>query len=132
MFTSPLLTRSQIGAAVLFHNNLHRLPLPGHLQRKSQEQEADVPLPSKAGGERPKKKLVSQDTLDSSSLSQTPSVSSEGTLSPGVKGEMQMPCTSTNTSRYALENKSFLMLVVEVELRRINSRKITLAEDIVC
>lgn len=34
-----------------------------------------------------KKKLVKQDTLDSSSLSQTPSLSSEGTLSPVVRGE---------------------------------------------
>ena len=32
-----------------------------------------------------KKKLVAQDTLDSSSLSQTPSVSSEDALSPVVR-----------------------------------------------
>ena len=38
-------------------------------------------------GEEGKKRLVTQDTLDSSSLSQTPSVSSEGTLSPVVRGE---------------------------------------------
>ncbi|XP_046876692.1 LOW QUALITY PROTEIN: zinc finger ZZ-type and EF-hand domain-containing protein 1 [Hypomesus transpacificus] len=36
-------------------------------------------------GEEGKKRLVTQDTLDSSSLSQTPSVSSEGTLSPVVR-----------------------------------------------
>ena len=63
------------------------LSLPPPLQKKSQEQEADPPFPPKVEGERPKRKLVSQDTLDLSSLSQTLSVSSEGTLSPGVKGE---------------------------------------------
>lgn len=42
------------------------------------------------GQEKGKKKLVKQDTLDSSSLSQTPSLSSEGTLSPVVRGDQ--PC----------------------------------------
>ncbi|KAF7655072.1 hypothetical protein LDENG_00061510 [Lucifuga dentata] len=36
-------------------------------------------------GEEDKRKLVTQDTLDSSSLSQTPSVSSEDTLSPVIR-----------------------------------------------
>ncbi|KAM4620940.1 zinc finger ZZ-type and EF-hand domain-containing protein 1 [Polymixia lowei] len=38
-----------------------------------------------SAGDNEKKKLVTQDTLDSSSLSQTPSMSSEGTLSPVVR-----------------------------------------------
>ncbi|KAM6970616.1 zinc finger ZZ-type and EF-hand domain-containing protein 1 [Aplochiton taeniatus] len=41
------------------------------------------PPPEKEGDR--KQKLLAQDTLDSSSLSQTPSMSSEGTLSPGVR-----------------------------------------------
>ena len=38
-------------------------------------------------GEGDKKKLVPQDTLDSATLSQTPSVSSEDPLSPVVRGK---------------------------------------------
>lgn len=42
-------------------------------------------LPTSEGQE--KKKLVTQDTLESPSLSQTPSLSSEDPLSPVVRGE---------------------------------------------
>ncbi|XP_056141323.1 zinc finger ZZ-type and EF-hand domain-containing protein 1 isoform X2 [Lampris incognitus] len=44
----------------------------------------EVPSPQSTG-EEGKRKLVAQDTLDSSSLSQTPSLSSEDTLSPVVR-----------------------------------------------
>ncbi|KAM3601090.1 uncharacterized protein V6R79_007539 [Siganus canaliculatus] len=44
-------------------------------------------------GEGEKKKLVAQDTLDSSSLSQTPSVSSEDPLSPGARPSESGPGT---------------------------------------
>ncbi|XP_076130954.1 zinc finger ZZ-type and EF-hand domain-containing protein 1 isoform X1 [Alosa pseudoharengus] len=76
-------------------------PPPPKDRRKSQE--ADVPLPSKAEGERLKRKLVSQDTLDSSSLSQTPSVSSEGTLSPGVRAPESEGDTVTSPTTETVE-----------------------------
>ncbi|KAL2094997.1 hypothetical protein ACEWY4_009716 [Coilia grayii] len=78
-------------------------PLPPTDQRKSQEQEAELPLPPKAEGERPKKKLVSQDTLDSTSLSQTPSVSSEGTLSPGVRAPESEGDTASSPATETVE-----------------------------
>ncbi|XP_061104197.1 zinc finger ZZ-type and EF-hand domain-containing protein 1 isoform X3 [Conger conger] len=61
------------------------------LRLQVQERESAGPpeTPSAAEGsteEEAKKKLMSQDTLDSASLSQTPSVSSEDTLSPVVRG----------------------------------------------
>ncbi|KAG9341464.1 hypothetical protein JZ751_019274 [Albula glossodonta] len=63
------------------------------LQVKGQVQEGEgagaTKPPSAAEGtaeEEVKKRLISQDTLDSASLSQTPSVSSEDTLSPVVRG----------------------------------------------
>lgn len=46
--------------------------------------------PSTAEGE--KRKLVTQDTLDSPSLSQTPSVSSEDPLSPVVRRKSDTTC----------------------------------------
>ncbi|XP_051521202.1 zinc finger ZZ-type and EF-hand domain-containing protein 1-like isoform X3 [Myxocyprinus asiaticus] len=55
------------------------------------------------GDERMKKKLVSQDTSDSSSVSQTPSLSSEVTLSPGVResgGDTITSLTSENMDAY--------------------------------
>ncbi len=59
------------------HNPLVFIPL----HKKPQKQELDPE------GDEKRRKLVSQDTSDSSSASQTPSVSSEDTLSPGVRGE---------------------------------------------
>ncbi|XP_036379295.1 zinc finger ZZ-type and EF-hand domain-containing protein 1 isoform X2 [Megalops cyprinoides] len=69
-------------------------PLPPKDKIKEQVQEGDSPAAPKAPlveeaasvDEAGKRKLVSQDTLDSTSLSQTPSVSSEDTLSPVVRG----------------------------------------------
>ncbi|XP_031428595.1 zinc finger ZZ-type and EF-hand domain-containing protein 1, partial [Clupea harengus] len=78
-------------------------PPPPKDRKKSQEQEADPPLPPKVEGERPKRKLVSQDTLDLSSLSQTLSVSGEGTLSPGVKAPESEGDTVTSPATEAVE-----------------------------
>ncbi|KAG5844359.1 hypothetical protein ANANG_G00161670 [Anguilla anguilla] len=60
--------------------------------------------PSAAEGsseEEAKKRLISQDTLDSTSLSQTPSVSSEDTLSPVVRGS---ECSAETAVTPASEN----------------------------
>ncbi|KAJ8343042.1 hypothetical protein SKAU_G00329700 [Synaphobranchus kaupii] len=68
-------------------------PPPPRDKVKDQVQEGEsagaADAPSAADGsteEEAKKRLISQDTLDSASLSQTPSVSSEDALSPVVRG----------------------------------------------
>uniref|UniRef100_A0A8C1FJB6 Zinc finger ZZ-type and EF-hand domain containing 1 n=1 Tax=Cyprinus carpio carpio TaxID=630221 RepID=A0A8C1FJB6_CYPCA len=68
--------------------------------RKPQKQEPEI-----EGDEKRRRKLVSQDTSDSSSVSQTPSVSSEDTLSPGVRvsessGDTITSPTSENMDPY--------------------------------
>ncbi|XP_062414058.1 zinc finger ZZ-type and EF-hand domain-containing protein 1 isoform X3 [Pungitius pungitius] len=62
------------------------------LDREKREKEVDSPLPAPSAvlppasyAEGEKGKLVAQDTLDSSSLSQTPSLSSDDPLSPVVR-----------------------------------------------
>ncbi|XP_029924268.1 zinc finger ZZ-type and EF-hand domain-containing protein 1 isoform X2 [Myripristis murdjan] len=59
-------------------------------EKKAKEVGSPPPAPPEvssppSAGEEGKRKLMTQDTLDSSSLSQTPSVSSEDTLSPVVR-----------------------------------------------
>nr|XP_015223248.1 PREDICTED: zinc finger ZZ-type and EF-hand domain-containing protein 1 isoform X1 [Lepisosteus oculatus] len=69
-------------------------PLPSRDKNKDHSQDGELnPVPKEASGletsndaEGKKKRLLSQDTLDSASFSQTPSVSSEDTLSPVIRG----------------------------------------------
>ncbi|XP_056313919.1 zinc finger ZZ-type and EF-hand domain-containing protein 1 [Danio aesculapii] len=65
------------------------------------------PLPRDRGGgegdEKRRRKLVSQDTSDSSCASQTPSVSSEDTLSPGVRGSESSGDTITSPTSENLD-----------------------------
>ncbi|CDQ81499.1 unnamed protein product [Oncorhynchus mykiss] len=61
------------------------------------------------GQEKGKKKLVKQDTLDSSSLSQTPSLSSEGTLSPVVRAPESVSETITSPTPEDIEEMREMM-----------------------
>ncbi|XP_041807765.1 zinc finger ZZ-type and EF-hand domain-containing protein 1 [Chelmon rostratus] len=71
---------------------------PSGKEKKVKEVGSPPPVPSEVSsppstGEGGKKKLVTQDTLDSPSLSQTPSVSSEDPLSPVVRPSESGPGT---------------------------------------
>ncbi|XP_035290326.1 zinc finger ZZ-type and EF-hand domain-containing protein 1 isoform X2 [Anguilla anguilla] len=73
-------------------------------QVQERESAGEPEGPSAAEGsseEEAKKRLISQDTLDSTSLSQTPSVSSEDTLSPVVRGS---ECSAETAVTPASEN----------------------------
>ncbi|XP_063059602.1 zinc finger ZZ-type and EF-hand domain-containing protein 1 [Engraulis encrasicolus] len=101
-------------------------PTPPKDKRKSAEQEAGEAAPSpKVEGERPEKKLDSQDTLDSASLSQTPSVSSEGTLSPGVRAPESEGETASSPATETLEGEK---VVTEEKTARMPLQEHVFAE----
>nr|XP_046267619.1 zinc finger ZZ-type and EF-hand domain-containing protein 1 [Scatophagus argus] len=71
---------------------------PSGKEKKAKEVGSPPPAPSEVAsplstGEGEKRKLVTQDTLDSPSLSQTPSMSSEDPLSPVVRSSESGPGT---------------------------------------
>lgn len=99
-------------------------PLPSRdkskAQGKEKGKEKEVQSPPAAlevcstseggGGQvKGKKKLVKQDTLDSSSLSQTPSLSSEGTLSPVVRAPESGSETITSPTPEDIEEMREMM-----------------------
>lgn len=61
--------------------SFHQQSKPSGKEKKASSEVSSPP----STGEGEKRKLVTQDTLDSPSLSQTPSVSSEDPLSPVVR-----------------------------------------------
>ncbi|KAJ8412355.1 hypothetical protein AAFF_G00126910 [Aldrovandia affinis] len=86
-------------------------PPPPRDKVKSQDQEGESVETPKAlvaaegsAEEGAKKSLVSQDTLDSASISQTPSVSSEDTLSPVVRGTEGSECSAETAVTPVSEN----------------------------
>ncbi|KAF0038068.1 hypothetical protein F2P81_008552 [Scophthalmus maximus] len=77
-------------------------------EKKAKELGSPPPAPPQvlcppSTGDGEKKKLVTQDTLDSPSLSQTPSVSSEDPLSPMIRPSESGPCTVNSPASYVVK-----------------------------